>query len=247
MLQGQFGGSRIGFAQIGRYQTRHKPTDNRPVLYAEASPLTGSARLVDRPPGLPSSFQLSTTSRRHTWLHRQEVGMQTVKKSVDLELPVNKDSADYAARILRDVNEVVDLNTGKSGRLIRVLQQSQERVGYLPPEVLTAISQVMKVPISEVNGVVSFYNFFTTVPRGKYVLQVCLGTACYVRGGQRILDILKREYKLEPGDTTPDGILTLDTVRCLGACALAPVSTLNGQVHRRVKPTTIRELVSRCR
>ncbi len=173
--------------------------------------------------------------------------MQTVKKGVDLELPVNKDSAEYAARILKDVNEIVDLNTGRSGRLIRVLQQSQERVGYLPPEVLTAISQVMKVPISEVNGVVSFYNFFTTVPRGKHVLQVCLGTACYVRGGQRILDILKREYKLEPGDTTPDGILSLDTVRCLGACALAPVATLNGQVNRRVKPTTIRELVSRCR
>ncbi len=120
-------------------------------------------------------------------------------------------------------------------------------MGYLPPEVLTAISQVMKVPISEVNGVVSFYNFFTTVPRGKHVLQVCLGTACYVRGGQRILDVLKKEYHLEPGDTTPDGILSLDTVRCLGACALAPVVTLNGQVHRRVKPTGVKELVSRCK
>ncbi len=173
--------------------------------------------------------------------------MQTVKRSVELELPVDKDSAEYTARILKDVNEIVDLNTGKSGRLIRVLQQSQERVGYLPPDVLTAISQVMKIPISEVNGVVSFYNFFTTVPRGKYVLQVCLGTACYVRGGQRILDIMKKEYHLEPGDTTPDGILSLDTVRCLGACALAPVATLNGQVHRRVKPTAIKELVSRCR
>ena len=173
--------------------------------------------------------------------------MQKVKQSVDLELPVNKDSAEYTARILKDVNEIVDLNTGRSGKLIRVLQQSQQRVGYLPPEVLTTISQVMKVPISEVNGVVSFYNFFTTVPRGKYVLQVCLGTACYVRGGQRILDVMKKEYHMEPGDTTPDGILSLDTVRCLGACALAPVVTLNGQVHRRVKPTTVRELVSRCK
>ena len=173
--------------------------------------------------------------------------MQTVKSSAELELPVDKDSAEYTARILKDVNEIVDLNTGKSGRLIRVLQQSQERVGYLPPEVLTAISQVMKVPISEVNGVVSFYNFFTTVPKGRYVLQVCLGTACYVRGGQRILDIMKKDYHLEPGDTTPDGVLSLETVRCLGACALAPVATLNGQVHRRVKPTGIKELVSRLR
>ena len=173
--------------------------------------------------------------------------MQTVKRSAELELPADKDSAEYTARILRDVHEIVDLNTGKSGRLIRVLQQSQERVGYLPPEVLTAISQVMKIPLSEVSGVVSFYNFFTTVPRGKYVLQVCLGTACYVRGGQRILDIMKKDYHLEPGETTPDGMLSLETVRCLGACALAPVATLNGQVHRRVKPTGIKELVSRLR
>src|SRR5512136_1974426 len=99
--------------------------------------------------------------------------MQRVKQSVDLELPTNKDSAEYAARILKDVNEIVDLNSGRSGALIRVLQQSQERVGYLPPEVLISISRVMKVPLSEVNGVVSFYNFFTTFPRGKYVLQVC--------------------------------------------------------------------------
>jgi len=173
--------------------------------------------------------------------------MQRVKQGVELELPTNKDSAEYAARVLRDVSEVVDLNRGRAGALIRVLQQSQERVGYLPPEVLTAISRVMKVPISEVNGVVSFYNFFTTVPRGKYVLQVCLGTACYVRGGQRILDVLKKEYRLEPGDTTPDGMLSLDTVRCLGACALSPVVTLNGQVYRRVKPTSVKELVSRCK
>lgn len=173
--------------------------------------------------------------------------MQTVKSSPELALPADKDSAEHTARILKDVNDIVDLNAGRSGRLIRVLQQSQERVGYLPPEVLTAISQVMKIPISEVNGVVSFYNFFTTVPRGKYILQVCLGTACYVRGGQRILDIMKKEYHLEPGDTTPDGVLSLDTVRCLGACALAPVATLNGHVHRRVKPTTVKELVSRCR
>ncbi len=173
--------------------------------------------------------------------------MQTVKGSAELPLPVDKDSAEYTARILRDVNEIVDLNTGKSGRLIRVLQQSQQRVGYLPPEVLKAISQVMRIPISEVNGVVSFYNLFTTVPRGKYVLQVCLGTACYVRGGQRILDVMKKDYHLEPGDTTPDGILSLETVRCLGACALAPVATLEGHVLRRVKPTGIKELVSRCR
>lgn len=174
--------------------------------------------------------------------------MDKVKLRSEAELTTGKSSdAEYAVRILKDVQEIVALNSGKSGALIRVLQQSQERIGYLPPDILAAISQTMKIPISEVNGVVTFYNFFTTVPRGKYILQVCLGTACYVRGGQRILDVLKKEYKLEPGDTTPDGLLSLETVRCLGACALAPVATLNGHVHRRVKPTGVKELVSSCK
>jgi len=175
--------------------------------------------------------------------------MQSAKQTMELGAsPSNKESStEYAPRILRDIQEIIGRNSGKSGALIRVLQQSQESVGYLPPQVLMTISQDMKVPLSEVNGVVSFYNFFTTVPRGKYIFQVCLGTCCYVRGGQRLLDVLKREYHLEPGDTTPDGLLSLDTVRCLGACALAPVATLNGQVHRRVKPTGIKELLSRCR
>ena len=174
--------------------------------------------------------------------------MQSAKQTMELGSSLNnQESGAEAPRILADIREIIGRNSGKSGTLIRVLHQTQESVGYLPPQVLMAISQDMKVPLSEVNGVVSFYNFFTTVPRGKYILQVCLGTCCYVRGGQRLLDVLKKEYHLEPGDTTPDGLLSLDTVRCLGACALAPVATLNGQVHRRVKPTGIRELVSRCR
>jgi NADH:ubiquinone oxidoreductase subunit E len=174
--------------------------------------------------------------------------MQSAKQTMESGSSLNsKESAAEAPRILADIREIIGRNSGKSGTLIRVLHQTQESVGYLPPQALMAISQDMKVPLSEVNGVVSFYNFFTTVPRGKYILQVCLGTCCYVRGGQRLLDVLKKEYHLEPGDTTPDGLLSLETVRCLGACALAPVATLNGQVHRRVKPTGIRELVSRCR
>jgi NADH:ubiquinone oxidoreductase subunit E len=152
----------------------------------------------------------------------------------------------YAAQIFKDIQKVIDDTGGKSGALIRVLQQAQGLVGYLPPPVLMTISRDLKIPLSEVNGIVSFYHFFTTVPRGKYIVQVCLGTCCYVRGGQAILDVLKKEYRLEPGDTTPDGILSLDTVRCLGACALAPVVTLDGQVYRRVKPNRVKELLSHC-
>jgi NADH:ubiquinone oxidoreductase subunit E len=102
----------------------------------------------------------------------------------------------------------------------------------------------MKVPLSELYGIVSFYHFFTTVPRGKYLIQVCMGTCCYVRGGERILHALKKEYGLEPGGTTPDGMFSLETVRCLGACALAPVMTVEGEVHKKVKYIRIKESLS---
>ena len=150
----------------------------------------------------------------------------------------------YAGRIFRQIQKVIDDTGGQSGALIRVLQQAQGLIGYLPPPVLMTISRDLKVPLSEVYGIVSFYHFFTTVPRGKYTIQVCLGTCCYVRGGQKILDVLKKEFGLEPGGTTPDGMLSLETVRCLGACALAPVATVEGQVHRRVKPNKVKDLVS---
>ncbi|MCX5998959.1 MAG: NAD(P)H-dependent oxidoreductase subunit E [Chloroflexi bacterium] len=146
--------------------------------------------------------------------------------------------------IFAEVRGLIDQNRGHSGAVIRVLQQVQGKIGYLPTEVLTAISEGMKIPLSEVNGIISFYHFFTTVPRGKHVVQVCLGTACYVRGGQRLLDVLKKDYRLQPGETTSDGMFSLDTVRCLGACALAPVATVDGQVFRRMKPTGVKELLS---
>jgi NADH:ubiquinone oxidoreductase subunit E len=135
-------------------------------------------------------------------------------------------------------------NRGKTGALIRVLEQTQEMIGYLPPQVLEFISHELKVTLSEVYGIVSFYHFFTMVPRGKYLIQVCMGTCCYVRGGQNILDALKKEYGLEPEGTTPDSKFSLETVRCLGACALAPVMTIGGDVHRKVKSTKVRELLS---
>lgn len=158
-----------------------------------------------------------------------------------------KGSPGESAIPLKEVKRIVAANNGKAGSLIRVLQQAQGLMGYLPPPMLEAISNEMRVPLSEVNGIVSFYSFFTTVPRGKHVLQVCLGTSCYVRGGQGIIDALKKHHKLEPGETTADGLLSLDTVRCLGACALAPVATLDGHVHRRVKSTGVQQLLSQCK
>lgn len=158
--------------------------------------------------------------------------------------PEGETGAGYAGRIFRQIQGIIDDTGGQAGVLIRVLQQAQGLIGYLPEPVLKTISRDLKIPLSEIYGIVSFYHFFTTVPKGRHVIQVCMGTCCYVRGGERILDALKKEYGLEPGGTTPDNRFSLETVRCLGACALAPVVTVGGQVHRKVKPTVIKELLS---
>ena len=158
--------------------------------------------------------------------------------------PEGEVGAGYAGRIFRQIQGIIDDTGGQAGGLIRVLQQVQGMIGYLPAPMLKTISRDLKIPISEIYGIVSFYSFFTMVPKGRHVLQVCMGTCCYVRGGERILDALKKEHGLEPGGTTPDNRFSLETVRCLGACALAPVMTVGGDVHRRVKRTKMKELLS---
>ncbi len=149
-----------------------------------------------------------------------------------------------AGTISIQIQKVIDDTRGKSGALIRVLQQTQGLVGYLPPPVLKIISKDLKVPLSEVYGIVSFYHFFTMVPRGRHIIQVCLGTSCYVKGGQKVLDTLKKEYNLEPEGITPDGKFSLETVRCLGCCGLSPVMAIGEAVHRKVKPGDVKDILS---
>ena len=147
-------------------------------------------------------------------------------------------------RILKQIQEIIDDTRGQAGALIRVLQQAQELIGYLPVPVLKTISKDLKVPISEVYGIVSFYHFFSMVPKGKYVIQVCMGTSCYVKGGQRILDNFKKEWGLESGGITPDGKFSLETVRCLGCCGLSPVMAIGDDVYRKVKPSKLKDIIS---
>ena len=148
-----------------------------------------------------------------------------------------------AGRVFGQIQRVIDDTGGQAGALIRVLQQAQGLFGYLPPPVLKTISRDLKVPLSEIYGVVSFYHFFTTVPRGKYVIQVCMGTCCYVRGGEAILNTLQKELGIDPGDTTRDGVFSLDTVRCLGCCGLAPVVAIEDRVYRRMTPTKMKQVL----
>jgi len=142
-------------------------------------------------------------------------------------------TADQAAQLRR----IVDAAVGSPGPLIQVLHAVQGVVGYLPADVLDFVAERLSVPKSEVQGVATFYNFFRLDPAGKHTVTVCLGTACYVKGGAKILERLKRELGVTEGRTTEDGLFTLDTARCFGACGLAPVMTVDEDVYGRLSPT----------
>ena len=135
----------------------------------------------------------------------------------------------------------------KPGALIPVLQIAQKLFGYLPEEALKRISLALKKPYSEVAGVVGFYSFFSTVPRGKHLVRVCLGTACYVRGGKAVLDALKNSLDIDVGETTPDRQFSLDVGRCFGACGLAPVIMIDNDVHQRVRPSKLAGILAQYR
>ncbi|NSW77209.1 MAG: NADH-quinone oxidoreductase subunit NuoE [Candidatus Atribacteria bacterium] len=132
---------------------------------------------------------------------------------------------------------------GKKGALIQVLHAVQNVLGYLPREALKKVAQALDIPLSEVYGVVTFYHFFSMKPRGKHVIQVCLGTACYVRGGQAILDKLRKDLEVDIGSITSDGLYSLEVMRCAGACGLAPVVRIDNDVHKRVSPSQIMDII----
>jgi NADH:ubiquinone oxidoreductase subunit E len=146
--------------------------------------------------------------------------------------------------LLARLDEVIEKYKEKPGALIPVLQLAQGIYGYLPEHVLKHIAKEMKKPYSEVAGVVGFYSFFSTVPRGRNLIRVCLGTACYVRGGMQVLESLKKELGIDVGETTEDREFSLEVARCFGACGLAPVITINDNVHHRVKPARINQILA---
>lgn len=138
--------------------------------------------------------------------------------------------------LLARLDQVLDEYQSKPGALIPVLQIAQGIYGYLPEHVLKHVALRLNTPLSIVTGVVSFYSFFSTQPRGRHLMRVCLGTACYVRGGKAVLDALKQKLGVEVGQTSADGVFTLEVARCFGACGLAPAIMVDDDVHHRVKP-----------
>lgn len=129
------------------------------------------------------------------------------------------------------------VSRGKS--LVQILYSAQEMFGSLPIEVQKIVADETGTPLAHVSGVVSFYSFFTTQPRGKHTIRVCLGTACYVRGGKKIIEKLENDLDIEVGDTTADRLFTVEVARCIGACGLAPAMMIDDEVYRQVKPETL--------
>ncbi|MBQ7995863.1 MAG: NAD(P)H-dependent oxidoreductase subunit E [Bacilli bacterium] len=128
--------------------------------------------------------------------------------------------------------------------LMVILEEIQKKLGYIPLEVQEVVSKEMGIPVAEIYGVVTFYNFFSLTPKGKYVVGVCLGTACYVKNSQQIIDKFAQSLGIEIGGTTEDGLFTVDAVRCIGACALAPSVSINGRVYAKVTPTEVDKIIA---
>jgi NADP-reducing hydrogenase subunit HndA len=133
----------------------------------------------------------------------------------------------------------------EKGALMPILQGAQEIYGYLPIEVQQIISEKMGVSLEEVYGVVSFYSQFTLNPQGQYKISVCLGTACYVKGSQDILERLTIKLGIKPGEITPDGKFSLEATRCIGACGLAPIVTVNDEVYGRLLPDDVDKILAK--
>lgn len=147
------------------------------------------------------------------------------------------------SKLMDNLDSIISSFADREGALIPILQTVQNMFGYLPQESLKRISMKLHIPYSEVTGVVSFYSYFSTVPRGKNVVRVCMGTACYVRGGKEVLNAMKKQLGIEVGGTTEDRNFSLEVGRCFGACGLSPVVLVNDDVHQRVKPAKIRDIL----
>jgi NADH:ubiquinone oxidoreductase subunit E len=160
-------------------------------------------------------------------------------KSEDAEL-----LKEFTKDQVKKLDGIIAKYQGKAGGLIPVLEEAQVALEYIPISVQKRIASGLNLPLSRVYGVVTFYSFFTMTPRGKHTVRVCLGTACYVRGGKAIAETLEKQFGIKEGETTADRMFTLESVRCLGACGLGPVIVVDEDVHGRVKPGKVKDVLS---
>jgi NADH:ubiquinone oxidoreductase subunit E len=144
-----------------------------------------------------------------------------------------------------EISNIIDLYKNKEGSLIQILHLAQELYGYLPLELQAFIASSLDMPLSEVSGVVSFYSFFSTKPRGEHTIRVCLGTACYVRGSKKLVESLQQKLDVEIGGTTKDGKFTFEVARCIGACGLAPAMMIDNVVYKQVNINKLQSILSK--
>lgn len=143
------------------------------------------------------------------------------------------------------IDQVIETKGCTADSLIEVLHGVQEELGYLPQQVQEYVAERLGLPVGTVEGVITFYSFFTTVPRGRHTIKVCQGTACYVRGGKRVLEAVEKHCGCGVGETSEDMRFSLDVVRCVGACGLSPVMTVGDDIYERVKPTKVAEILGK--
>lgn len=154
---------------------------------------------------------------------------------------MNCNNNDKRFHVLEDF---INNSTKDEGALIEILHKAQEIFGYLPKEVQFFIADKLHIPPAKVYGVVTFYSYFTVEPRGKYVINICMGTACFVRGASQVLEEFQKKLNIKIGETTPDGKFTLEVLRCVGACGLAPVVTINERVYGHLTPEQVPKILS---
>lgn len=147
-------------------------------------------------------------------------------------------------KLFADLRALCEEHGNAEGELINILHSAQGLFGYLPMDVQEVIAAQLDIPIAKVYGVVTFYSYFTMIPKGKYPISICMGTACYVRGAEKILDEFKRQLNVKVGGTTDDDLFSLDCLRCVGACGLAPVVTIGSKVYGRLTPEKVRDILA---
>lgn len=145
------------------------------------------------------------------------------------------------------IREIVARYKDEETPLMMILEAIQSEYGYIPIEVQELVSELTGIPTAEIYGVVTFYSFFSLTPKGKYVIGVCLGTACYVKGSQLVIDKFSEILGIKPGETTKDGLFTLDALRCIGACGIAPALSINGKVYPKVSAGQVAGIIEEYR
>ncbi|SEQ11271.1 NADP-reducing hydrogenase subunit HndA [Lachnospiraceae bacterium RM5] len=141
------------------------------------------------------------------------------------------------------ITEICDRYTNENTPLMMILSDIQNEYGYIPLEVQEIVSEKTGISVAEIYGVVTFYSFFSLTPKGKYVIGCCLGTACYVKGAQQVIDKFAEILEIKPGGTTKDGLFTLDALRCIGACGIAPAVSINGKVYPKMTPAMVQDVI----